>query len=381
MRAFNISHEQIAYARARAKREGLGGRRSSTSRTTTATSPASYDAFVSVGMLEHVGVENYADARRRDARAASAAHGRGLIHSIGRNRPAPLHPWIEKRIFPGAYPPSLGEMMQIFEPWDLSVLDVENLRLHYAQTLRHWLELYEGASDRVREMFDEKFVRMWRLYLAGSVAGFTTGTLQLFQVVFAPRREQRRRLDARAPVRALRQLHAQPVTCSSSVAVLRARAPPGSSRPPAWTCWCSTGRRFPRLKLCAGWMTPEVVQDLEIDLGDLSAPLPDVRRACTCSSDGLRVPVRCVQHSIRRFEFDAWLLRALRCAGRAAQRAPHHPADGGGYMIDDEFRCRYLIGAGGTRCPVYRDAVPRAESARQRAADRDAGARDRIRLA
>jgi cyclopropane-fatty-acyl-phospholipid synthase len=78
-------------------------------------------------------------------------------------------------------------MAHIFEPSDLSVLDVENLRLHYAQTLRQWLELYERNADRVRAMFDEKFVRMWRLYLAGSVAGFTMGTLQLFQVVFAPR--------------------------------------------------------------------------------------------------------------------------------------------------------------------------------------------------
>ena len=74
----------------------------------------------------------------------------------------------------------------IFEPWNLSILDIENLRLHYAQTLRQWLALYEGAADRVRVMFDDKFVRMWRLYLAGSVAAFTTGTLQLFQVVFAP---------------------------------------------------------------------------------------------------------------------------------------------------------------------------------------------------
>jgi cyclopropane-fatty-acyl-phospholipid synthase len=77
--------------------------------------------------------------------------------------------------------------MRIFEPWELSILDVENLRLHYAQTLRHWLALYEANVDRVRAMFDEKFVRMWRLYLAGSIAGFTTGTLQLFQVLFAPR--------------------------------------------------------------------------------------------------------------------------------------------------------------------------------------------------
>src|SRR5256884_8672274 len=77
-------------------------------------------------------------------------------------------------------------MTRIFEPWNLSILDVENLRLHYAQTLRHWLARYEAASERVREMFDERFVRMWRLYLAGSVAAFTTGTMQLFQVLFAP---------------------------------------------------------------------------------------------------------------------------------------------------------------------------------------------------
>ncbi len=185
VRAFNISREQVAYAREKAKREGLDSRvefiqddyRNITGR---------YDAFVSVGMLEHVGVENYPELGRVASNSLSS-NGRGLIHSIGRNRPAPLHPWITRRIFPGAYPPSLGEMMQIFEPWQLSVLDVENIRLHYAKTLHHWLGLYEKNVDRVRHMFDDKFVRMWRLYLAGSIAGFTTGTLQLFQVVFAPR--------------------------------------------------------------------------------------------------------------------------------------------------------------------------------------------------
>ncbi len=184
VRAFNISHEQIAFARERASREGLGSSVEFVEddyRNIT----GKYDAFVSVGMLEHVGVENYPGLGRVVQQCIGNA-GRGLIHSIGRNHPAEMHPWIEKRIFPGAYPPSLGEMMQIFEPWNLSILDVENIRLHYAQTLRHWLDLYEAASDRVAEMFDEKFVRMWRLYLAGSVAAFTTGTLQLFQVLFAP---------------------------------------------------------------------------------------------------------------------------------------------------------------------------------------------------
>ena len=183
VRAFNISREQVAYARERAVREGLAGQVEYVEDDYRNIS-GHYDAFVSVGMLEHVGAKNY-PMLGRIARRCLGSNGRGLIHSIGRNHPARMQPWIEKRIFPGAYPPALSEMSQIFEPSDLSVLDVENLRLHYAQTLRHWLGLYEAAGERVRAMFDEKFVRMWRLYLAGSIAAFSTGTLQLFQVVFA----------------------------------------------------------------------------------------------------------------------------------------------------------------------------------------------------
>jgi cyclopropane-fatty-acyl-phospholipid synthase len=184
VRAFNISHEQVVYARERAKAQGLADRVEYVEDDYRNIS-GHYDAFVSVGMLEHVGIENYPELGRV-AHRALGDNGRGLIHTIGRNRPALLHPWIERRIFPGARPPALSEMMRIFEPWDFSVLDVENLRLHYAQTLRHWLELYEAQAGRILGMFDEKFLRMWRLYLAGSVAGFTTGTLQLFQVLFAP---------------------------------------------------------------------------------------------------------------------------------------------------------------------------------------------------
>jgi cyclopropane-fatty-acyl-phospholipid synthase len=185
VRAFNISKEQVAYARERAKREGLADRIDFVEDDYRNIS-GKYDAFVSVGMLEHVGVENY-PTLGGVAHRSLGHNGRGLIHSIGRNRPAPLHPWITKRIFPGAYPPSLSEFMQIFEPWDFSVHDVENIRLHYARTLTHWLELYDANAEKVRKMFDTKFERMWRLYLAGSIAGFTTGTLQLFQVVFAPK--------------------------------------------------------------------------------------------------------------------------------------------------------------------------------------------------
>jgi cyclopropane-fatty-acyl-phospholipid synthase len=181
VRAFNISREQLEFARWRARQQELE-RRVEFVEDDYRNIKGSYDAFVSVGMLEHVGREHYPNLGRV-VRGALTTNGRGLIHSIGRNRPGALHPWIERRIFPGAYAPSLGEMMQIFEPSSLSVLDVENLRLHYARTLRHWLERYEAKAAEVRAMFNEPFVRMWRLYLAGSIAAFDTGTLQLFQVL------------------------------------------------------------------------------------------------------------------------------------------------------------------------------------------------------
>ena len=183
VRAFNIAKEQLQYARERAQAAGLSSRVEFVDDDYRNIS-GKYDAFVSVGMLEHVGPENYAALGKVIDRTLSAS-GRGLIHSIGRNFPRMMHPWIERRIFPGACPPSIRQMLTLFEPFNLSVLDVENLRLHYARTLQHWLDRFEAAAPRVREMFDEKFVRMWRLYLAGSVATFLAGELQLFQVVFA----------------------------------------------------------------------------------------------------------------------------------------------------------------------------------------------------
>jgi len=183
VRSFNISREQVAYARAWAGREGLLGRVEFVEddyRNLTGT----YDAFVSIGMLEHVGAGNYKELGALMARSITA-EGRGLVHSIGRDKPAALNAWIDKRIFPGAYPPTLREMMDLFEPNDLSVLDVENIRLHYARTLEQWLERYEENVDKVRAMFDETFVRAWRLYLTGSIAAFLTGKLQLFQVLYA----------------------------------------------------------------------------------------------------------------------------------------------------------------------------------------------------
>ena len=183
VRSFNISKEQIAHSREWARARGLADQVEFVE-DDFRNIAGRYDAFVSVGMLEHAGAGNYPALGQLIGRVLTD-NGRGLIHTIGRDRAERLNPWIDKRIFPGAYPPTLREMMDIFESSRLSVLDVENIRLHYAKTLHGWLDRYEENLDQIRSMFDESFVRAWRLYLAGSIMAFVHGKLQLFQVVFA----------------------------------------------------------------------------------------------------------------------------------------------------------------------------------------------------
>jgi len=182
VKSYNISHEQIVYAQEAAKAAGLSGRVEYIE-DDYRNIHGEFDAFVSVGMLEHVGTQNYRELGSVVDRCLSE-NGRALIHSIGRNTPELMNVWIEKRIFPGAYPPTICEMMDILEPYNFSVLDIENLRLHYADTLRHWLARFNENEQTVRSMFDDEFVRVWRLYLCGSIAAFLVGSLQLFQMVF-----------------------------------------------------------------------------------------------------------------------------------------------------------------------------------------------------
>ncbi|MHB8056714.1 MAG: class I SAM-dependent methyltransferase [Desulfuromonadaceae bacterium] len=183
VRAYNISHEQIVHARQRARAEGLERQVEYVEDDYRAIS-GTYDAFVSVGMLEHVGPDHYRELGRVIDRTMTV-QGIGLIHSIGQNCARPMSPWFLQRIFPGSYPPTIREMMMLFEPGEFTVLDVENLRLHYAKTCEHWLGRFEKNMGRVEEMFDEAFVRAWRLYLSGCIANFSIGALQLFQVVFS----------------------------------------------------------------------------------------------------------------------------------------------------------------------------------------------------
>ncbi len=186
VRAYNVSSAQIAWARERARQEGLSGQVEFFEEDYRRIE-GRCDAFVSVGMLEHVGLANYRRMAHVIARTLDRERGRGLLHFIGRDRPQPLDGWIRRRIFPGAYAPTLDEVCRgVLVPAGMSVFDVENLRPHYALTLRHWRERYERALAAGRVGFDRFFRRMWRLYLAGSEAGFRSGSLQLFQVVFTP---------------------------------------------------------------------------------------------------------------------------------------------------------------------------------------------------
>ena len=185
VQAFNLSSEQIAYARRRAAEEGMADRVEFVEddyRSVRGTC----DAFVSVGMLEHVGVENYPALGAVIDRSLDPEHGRGLLHFIGRDQPRPFNNWIRRRIFPGAYPPALGEAISgVLEPARVSVVHVENLRNDYARTLAHWRERFERSAEVVTERYGGEFTRAWRLYLAGSEAAFRGGSLQLFQVLFA----------------------------------------------------------------------------------------------------------------------------------------------------------------------------------------------------
>lgn len=128
-------------------------------------------------------------------------------------------------------------------------------------------------------------------------------------------------------------------------------------------CRVLDAQNFPRTKLCAGWITPEVVRDLEIDIRDYPHRFLSFDRL-HIHLFGLGFRVNGVQHSIRRFEFDDWLLKRSK-----VPFVNHNVRDirkeGEYYVIDDQYRARYLIGAGGTKCPVYRtlfrNANPRAK--------------------
>jgi cyclopropane-fatty-acyl-phospholipid synthase len=143
-----------------------------------------YDRIVSVGMFEHVGVNHYAEFFGK-ARQLLKDDGVAVLHSINRSRgPGVTGKWIAKYIFPGGYIPALSEVLPVMEKARLYVTDVEILRLHYAETLKEWGRRFNDHRERAKEVFDERFCRMWEFYLASSEVSFRYGGMNNFQIQF-----------------------------------------------------------------------------------------------------------------------------------------------------------------------------------------------------
>ena len=140
-----------------------------------------FDRIVSVGMFEHVGRKFYKKFFKKIEKLLND-DGISLIHTIGSvNPPRDPHPWITKYIFPGGYTPSLSEVTTPIEKAGLIVSDIEVLKLHYVHTLRHWKRNCLKNREKIIEMFDEKFFRMWEFYLAGCEIAFKWGDQVVYQ--------------------------------------------------------------------------------------------------------------------------------------------------------------------------------------------------------
>lgn len=141
-----------------------------------------FDKIVSIGMMEHVGKENLAEFVETVEKLLKPG-GLALLHLITNVEEGPINHWIEKHIFPGGYIPTLPEIIAHLAARDFRIWDVENLAPHYRMTLDHWSERFEVVVPTVLEQFDERFVRMWRLYLRASSAAFREGAVEVHQIL------------------------------------------------------------------------------------------------------------------------------------------------------------------------------------------------------
>lgn len=175
-----LSEEQRSLAQMRVKERGLDGLVDVRLRDYRELGTETFDRVVSVGMIEHVGesyLRTYMTGVARNLRPGGIA----VLHTMGKTRKAAVTPWITKHIFPGMHLPTLAELSTEMTNAGLRISDVENLRPHYALTLDAWIERFEKNVDAIARMFDERFVRMWRMYLHTASAAFKFGELNVWQ--------------------------------------------------------------------------------------------------------------------------------------------------------------------------------------------------------
>ncbi len=178
-----LSEEQLKVARQRAEEAGVADRvkfelidyRSVEGR---------FDRIVSIGMFEHVGAAHF-DEFFAKCRELLADDGVMLLHTIGKyGKTAAPDPFTDKWIFPGYHLPSISQLAASTEKVKLITSDLELLRVHYAYTLRHWLERATANRDKIVALYDERFFRMWEFYLAGGIVAFDNGSMCNFQAQY-----------------------------------------------------------------------------------------------------------------------------------------------------------------------------------------------------
>ena len=181
-----LSDEQVIKARKKVKEEGLENKIEIKKQDyrNLAEKEVKFDKIVSIGMFEHVGKEHIPEYFQAIDKMLVEG-GLSLLHSITHLKEQPTNPWLEKYIFPWGYIPSVREMVWELPENNFHLLDIENIGYHYSLTAERWLDNYEEVTDQVREMFDEKFVRMWRLFLAGVVATFKYADTAVHQLLFS----------------------------------------------------------------------------------------------------------------------------------------------------------------------------------------------------
>lgn len=185
----NTTTEQVADVRELIAREGLADRLDVVEADFRDVT-GEYDKVVSIGVLEHAGRDQLDEVVAAHARCLKPG-GLGMLHFIGHVGDADTEFFIRRHVFPGGWIPSLARTIESMERHGLEVIDVENLRRHYALTLDAWAARFDARWETIRAIdprrFDERFRRIWRSYLIGCAEMFRSphGRTHLFQIVFA----------------------------------------------------------------------------------------------------------------------------------------------------------------------------------------------------
>lgn len=179
-----LSEEQYNAVKQRIKDEGLEDQAEVLLEDYRELDHLPFDYITSVGMFEHVGEENLGEYFNTISRYLKS-NGVALIHGITRQQGGAYNGWINKYIFPGGYVPGLNENLTHIIESGMQVADIEMLRRHYQRTLEMWTDNFHKVLPEVRKMHDERFIRMWDLYLQACAASFESGNIDVIQYLIS----------------------------------------------------------------------------------------------------------------------------------------------------------------------------------------------------